>query len=79
MGWVVYSKKNNELLRYYDTESKAQTQVNRHNKQAVWHMLTKPNSSKEEWACCEWSEYETVFRHYYQDHKPYMLQRSSYR
>jgi hypothetical protein len=79
MGWIVYSKKNYELLRYYDTESKAQAQVTGHNKKAVWYMLSRPNSEKEEWACCEWNEYEEIFKQYYQQQKPYMLQRSSYR
>jgi hypothetical protein len=79
VGWVVYSKKTNELLRYYDTESKAQAQVTGHNKKAVWYALTRTDSQKEEWACCEWGEYETVFKGYYEHQKAYMLQRSSYR
>lgn len=79
MGWVVYSKATNEMLRYYDTESKAQAQVTGHNKKAVWHMLTRPSSSKEEWACCEWLEYESVFQQYYKHNRAYMLQRSAYR
>lgn len=79
MGWIVYSKKTNELLRYYDTESKARAQVTGHNKKAVWVMLSRPNSLKEEWAYCEWNEYEEIFKQYYQQQKPYMLQRSSYR
>lgn len=79
MGWVVYSKSNNEMLRYYDTESKARAQVTGHNKKAVWHMLTRHNSAKEEWACCEWSEYESVFQQYYKHNRAYMLQRSAYR
>ena len=79
MGWVVYSKKTNELLRYYDTESKAHAQVTGHNKKAVWTVLTRPNSVKEEWACCNWVEYEAMFNDYYKNNRPYMLQRSSYR
>ena len=79
MGWIVYSKKTNELLRYYDTESKAQAQVTGHNKKAVWSILTRPGSQKEEWACCDWREYEKVFQDYYKINKPYLLQRSSYR
>lgn len=79
MGWIVYSKKNYELLRYYDAESKAQAQVTGHNKKAIWYMLSRPNSEKEEWDCCEWSEYETIFKNYYDYNRAYMLQRSSYR
>lgn len=79
MGWVVYSKQNNEMLRYYDTESKAQAQVTGHNKKAVWYMLTSTRGSKEQWACCSWSDYETQFKLYYEHSKAYMLQRSSYR
>ena len=79
MGWVVYSKKTNELLRYYDTEAKAQSQVTGHNKKAVWYMLSQPGGQKEEWGYCEWLEYENIFQDYYKINKPYMLQRSSYR
>lgn len=79
MGWVVYSKKNHDMLRYYDIESKARAQVTRHNKKAVWNMLIYPNKHYEEWAFCAWAEYETEFQRYYQHHKSYMLQRSSYR
>ena len=81
MGWIVYSKKNFELLRYYDTKSKAQAQVTGHNKKAVWHALSRPNpdTHKEEWAYCEWHEYEAVFKEYYEFNKAYMLHRSSYR
>lgn len=79
MGWVVYSKKNYELLRYYDTESKAQAQVTGHNRKALWSVLSRLNSEKEEWAYCEWAEYETEFKRYYELNRPYMLQRSSYR
>lgn len=79
MGWIVYSKEDLELLRYYDTESKAQAQVTGHNKKAVWHTLIHPDSRKEEWAYCEWKDYEAVFNDYYQKNKAYMLTRSSYR
>lgn len=79
MGWIVYSKKDLELLRYYDTESKAQAQVTGHNKKAVWYALTRGDSRKEEWACCSWSEYESLFQQYYKHNQAYMLQRSSYR
>ena len=78
MGWIVYSKKNLELLRYYDIKSKAQAQVTGHNKKAVWNALTNSDRNLEEWACCEWHEYEAVFKEYYQHQKAYMLQRSSW-
>jgi hypothetical protein len=79
MGWIVYSKKNLELLRYYDIKSKAQAQVTGHNKKAVWNALINSDRNSEEWACCEWLEYEAVFKEYYQHQKSYMLQRSSWR
>jgi len=79
MGWIVYSKKDLELLRYYDTKPKAQAQVTGHNKKAVWNALINSNRNSEEWACCEWNEYEAVFKEYYQHQKSYMLQRSSWR
>ena len=79
MGWIVYSKKNLELLRYYDTKSKAQAQVTGHNKKTVWSRLSRSNSHEEEWGFCEWYDYEEIFKQYYEQQKPYMLQRSSYR
>jgi hypothetical protein len=79
MGWIVYSKKDLELLRYYDTRSKAQAQVTGHNKKAFWNVLTNSIGVKEEWACCEWNEYEAVFKQYYEREKAYMLTRSGWR
>ena len=81
MGWVVYSEKSGEILRYYDTESKAQSQVTGHNKKLFWSRLqsTRGDDYKEQWAHCNWQDYENIFKKYYEVHKPYMLQRSSYK
>jgi hypothetical protein len=82
MGWVVYSNKNGEILRYYDTEQKASAQVNGHNKKLFLDILKNGKAtycSKEEWAYCNWVSYEEFFKKYYADNKAYMLNRSSYR
>jgi hypothetical protein len=39
MGFVVYSKKDGEMLRYYDNRSKAQAQVTGHNRKAIMQAL----------------------------------------
>jgi hypothetical protein len=81
MGWVVYSEKSGEILRYYDIESKAQSQVTGHNKKLFWARLksTQGRDYKEQWAHCNWQDYENIFKKYYEDQKPYMLQKSKYR
>ena len=81
MGWVVYSEKSGEILRYYDIESKAQSQVTGHNKKLFWSRLqsTQDRDYKEQWAHCNWQDYENIFKNYYEVNKPYMLQRSSYK
>jgi hypothetical protein len=81
MGWVVYLEKSGEILRYYDVESKARSQVTGHNKKLFWARLksTQGRDYKEQWAHCNWQDYENIFKKYYQDQKPYMLQKSKYR
>ena len=80
-GWVVYSEKSGEILRYYDVESKARSQVTGHNKKLFWSRLqsTRGHDYKEQWAHCNWQDYENIFKKYYEVNKPYMLQRSSYK
>ena len=39
MGFVVYSKRDGEMLRYYDTRSKAQAQVTGHNRKIIVEAL----------------------------------------
>ena len=80
MGWVVFCKRDGEMLRYYDTESKARAQVKGHNKKLSWAVLTNTNRmERREWDCCEWGEYEKVFNDHYQLNRGYWLQRSSYK
>lgn len=76
MGWVVYTKNDGELLRYYDQESKAKAQVTRHNRQAIMDGLRGHHGI--EWDFCEWSDYEKIFAEYYTKNKWHMLQRSFY-
>jgi hypothetical protein len=80
MGFVVYSKRNGEMLRYYDNRSKAQAQVTGHNRKAIIQALKGDEYSPEpkEWDVCEWSEYEAIYAEYYKAHKWYYLNRSSW-
>ena len=77
MGFVVYSKKDGEMLRYYDNRSKAQTQVTGHNRRAIIDAL-KGDEYVKEWDLCEWAEYEQVYAQYYNAHKWHYLNRSSW-
>jgi hypothetical protein len=77
MGFVVYSKKDGEMLRYYDNRSKAQAQVTGHNRKAIIEAL-KGNEYITEWDLCEWIEYEQVYAKHYTAYKHYYLSRSSY-
>jgi hypothetical protein len=75
MGFVVYSKKDGEMLRYYDVRSKAQAQVTGHNRKAIIEAL-KGNEYVTEWDLCEWDEYEQVYAEHYAAYKHYYLSRS---
>jgi hypothetical protein len=77
MGFVVYSKKDGEMLRYYDNRSKAQAQVTGHNRRAIIHAL-KGDKYVKEWDLCEWTEYEQVYARYYNANKYYLLSRSNW-
>jgi hypothetical protein len=77
MGFVVYSKTDGKMLRYYDVKSKAQAQVTGHNRKAIMEAL-KGDEYVKEWDLCEWSEYEEIYSQYYTKHKWYFLNRSSY-
>jgi hypothetical protein len=57
MGFVVYSKRDGEFLRYYDTESKARAQVTGHNRKAIFQAL-RGNEYVKEWDLCAWADYE---------------------
>jgi hypothetical protein len=75
MGYVVYSKRDGEMLRYYDNRSKAQAQVTGHNRKAIIQVL-KGDEYVKEWDLCEWAEYEQVYANYYNAHKWHFLNRS---
>ena len=77
MGYVVYSKRDGEMLRYYDVESKARAQVTGHNRKAIIDAL-KGNEYVKEWDLCEWTEYEQIYAQYYNRNKMYLLSRSSW-
>ena len=77
MGFVVYSKKEGEMMRYNDNRSKAQAQVTGHNRKAIIDAL-KGNESVKEWDLCEWAEYEQVYAQYYNANKMYLLSRSTW-
>jgi hypothetical protein len=77
MGFVVYSKTDGEILRYYDNRSKAQAQVTGHNRKAIMQALRGDDYVKE-WDLCEWAEYEAIYARYYTAHKWYMLSKSNW-
>ena len=77
MGFVVYSKHDGEMLRYYDNKSKPQAQVTAHNRRAIVEAL-KGDEYVKEWDLCEWAEYEQVYARHYNKHKMYYLHRSGY-
>jgi hypothetical protein len=77
MGFVVYSKTDGEMLRYYDSESKAKAQVTGHNRKIIVEAL-KGSEFVKEWALCEWTEYEQIYARYYNANKWYMLSRSNW-
>jgi len=77
MGFVVYSKKDGEMLRYYDTRSKAQAQVTGHNRKIIIEAL-RGDEYVEEWGLCEWNEYEQIYAQHYNNYKWYFLSRSRY-
>ena len=76
MGFVVYSKRDGELMRYYDVESKARAQVTGHNRKIIIKAL-KGDEYVKEWGYCSWEEFEQVFSQEYQAHKWHYLNRSS--
>jgi hypothetical protein len=80
MGFVVYSKTDGEMLRYYDNRSKAQAQVTGHNRKAIMQALRGDEYSPDpkEWDLCEWSEYEQIYAQYYNSHKWHYLNKSSW-
>jgi hypothetical protein len=75
MGFVVYSKKDGEMLRYYDNRGKAQAQVTGHNRRAIIEAL-RGNVYISEWDLCEWNEYEQVYARHYAAYKHYYLSKS---
>ena len=79
MGFVVYLKKDGELLRYYDSEATAQSQVTAHNRKAVINALKGVDRGVSEWSMCKWNEFEQIFAEHYANNKSYFLHRSSWR
>ena len=79
MGFVVYVKTTGETLRYYDSESTAQSQVTAHNRKAIINALKGIDRGVSEWGICKWDEFEQIFAKHYADNKCYFLQRSSYK
>jgi hypothetical protein len=77
MGFVVYSKQDGEMLRYYDNRGKAQAQVTGHNRKVIIQAL-KGDEYVKEWDLCEWTEYEQVYAQYYNANKWYLLSRSNW-
>jgi hypothetical protein len=77
MGFVVYSRRDGEMLRYYDVESKARAQVTGHNRKAIIEVL-KGNEYVKEWDLCEWAEYEQIYAEHYAANKYYFLARSHF-
>jgi hypothetical protein len=77
MGFVVYSKQDGEMLRYYDNRSKAQAQVTGHNRKIIIEAL-KGDEYVKEWDLCAWTEYEQVYAEHYNAYKHYYLSKSHF-
>lgn len=75
MGFVVYSKRDGEMLRYYDNRSKAQ--VTGHNRRVIIQAL-RGNEHVKEWDLCAWADYEPIHAAHYAAHKWHYLARSIY-
>lgn len=70
MKHVVYKKDSGELIGMYEKASSAKAQATKHNKKLMWALLTgtlKPYQAEqeEEWAVCNWAEYEPIFFRWY--------------
>ena len=73
MRFVVYKKESGQLIGMYAKESSAKAQVTKHNKKLFWALLSdslKPWQAEreEEWAVCNWTEYEPIFFQWYAVH-----------
>jgi hypothetical protein len=73
MRFIVYKKGSGQLIGMYDKESSAKGQATRHNKKLVVALLSnalKPWQAEreEEWAVCNWAEYEPIFFQWYAVH-----------
>lgn len=79
MGFIVYSKLDGDIMRYYDSESAARSQVTAHNRTSIMNALKGINRSVSEWEVCKWDEFEHIFAKHYANNKCYFLQRSSWR
>ena len=70
MRFVVYKKDSGELIGMYEKIGSARAQATKHNKKLVFALLSnslKPwqADQEEEWAVCNWQEYEAIFFRWY--------------
>lgn len=73
MKFVVYKKGSGQLIGMYTKESSAKAQATRHNKKLFLALLSdtlKPWQAEreEEWAVCNWAEFEPIFFQWYAVH-----------
>ena len=79
MGFIVYSKSNGEILRYYESKSSARSQVTAHNRKAIINALKGIDRCVTEWDMCNWNEFEQIFANHYANNRCRFLRISSWR
>lgn len=73
MRFVLYKKHSGQFLGMYEKESSAKAQATKHNRKLMMAILgdtLQPWQAEreEEWAVCNWQEFETIFFRWYATH-----------
>ena len=73
MRFVLYKKDSGQFLGMYAKESSAKAQATKHNRKLMMAILgdtLKPWQAEreEEWAVCDWQEFEPIFFQWYATH-----------
>lgn len=73
MRFVLYKKDSGQFLGMYAKESSAKAQATKHNRKLMMAILgdtLQPWQAEreEEWAVCNWQEFESVFFRWYATH-----------
>lgn len=73
MRFVLYKKHSGQFLGMYEKESSAKAQATKHNRKLMMAILGNTlqpwqAEREEEWAVCNWQEFESVFFRWYAVH-----------